>query len=94
MPHSLKLKYSDRPLFGRRGAPTMQKAKIHINTHTRDADDIVCITPECVSVGELEGEIDRLQVELEEIRTLARRKFAMSDQRNRQRSTTRGGASN
>lgn len=42
----------------------------------KDSDDFILLTPECVSSGELDEQIDRLIRELEQIRTLGKKKLA------------------
>lgn len=49
--------------------------KIYVKTFTRDKSDEVLITPNCVTLKELEYEIDRLKKELEYIRKKAARVF-------------------
>lgn len=56
--------------------PGPPRAHIYVKSHTRDNRNFIFVTPECVSIRELEYEIDRLQKELENIRKKARRKFA------------------
>ena len=46
--------------------------RIYVQTDTGGEDGLMFITPDCVSVKELEYHIDRLQKELEDIRKRAR----------------------
>jgi hypothetical protein len=41
----------------------------------QDEPAIKALTPPCVALSEIESQIDRLKIELEEIRTWARREF-------------------
>ncbi len=50
-------------------------AQIHIKTFTTDQNGKHFITPQCVSLSEVEYEIDRLEKELKELRAKAKRKF-------------------
>ena len=49
--------------------------KIALLRYTRGEDGRLLITPECTSFDEIEGEINSLQDELDEIRDRARRAF-------------------
>jgi hypothetical protein len=51
-------------------------AKIYINTSSSDEEGHICITPDCVSMREFEGQIDRLKQELDMIGKKAKQKFA------------------
>ncbi|HDY87971.1 MAG TPA: hypothetical protein ENH82_07660 [bacterium] len=51
-------------------------AQIYVKTHTSDEKGHIFITPECVSMRELEEQIDRLQQELEIIRKKAIKKLS------------------
>ncbi len=46
--------------------------------YTRGEDGRLLITPECTSFGEVEGQINSLQDELDEIRERARRAFQVA----------------
>ncbi len=50
--------------------------RVYVKAFSSDERGLLYITPECVSVEELEAEMDRLKKELEEIRNRARREFA------------------
>jgi hypothetical protein len=47
----------------------------------KDSDDFLLLTPECVSAGEFDEQIDRLIRELEQIRTLGNKKLAKRESR-------------
>ena len=56
-------------------------AKIHLKTYTQGGykgvnPDLIFITPECMTTGEFDAQIDRLHAELETIRKNGRRKFS------------------
>lgn len=63
----VKLRKTDLP-----GPP---RAHIYVKTHSSDTRKLIFISPDCVTMKELEYEIDRLKKELEEIRKKAKRKF-------------------
>jgi hypothetical protein len=42
----------------------------------KDGEKCILLTPECVTQGELNAQIDRLIQELEQIRALGKKKFA------------------
>jgi hypothetical protein len=52
--------------------------KIALLRYTRGEDSRLFITPECSSFEEVEGQINSLQGELDEIRERARRAFQVS----------------
>jgi hypothetical protein len=52
--------------------------KIALMRYTRGEDGRLLITPECTSFDEIEGEINSLQEELDELRDRARRAFQAS----------------
>jgi hypothetical protein len=54
---------------------TPASVRIAIQRYTMDEDKRVLITPECVSLDEIEGQINSLQDELDELRARARRAF-------------------
>lgn len=56
-------------------------AEIFVKTHTAREDGLPIITPECVTIEEFEYQIERLQKELEALRTKARKKFALESRR-------------
>jgi len=47
----------------------------------KNSDDFKLLTPECVSAGEFDEQIDRLIRELEQIRTLGNKKLAKREAR-------------
>lgn len=51
-------------------------AQVYVKSHTRDKEDYILITPYCVSLIEIEEQINRLKEELEIIRKKAKEKFA------------------
>jgi len=85
MTSSLDLLFRDAPVFGLKDAPSIQSAKIYVKSHTtyvlEGRNKLDFITSECVSLGGLEGEIDRLHAELDDIRKMARQRFAAADQK-------------
>jgi len=89
MTSSLDILFRDAPAFGLKDAPSTQSAKVYVKNHTtsvlKNGNRLDFITPECVSLGELDGEIDRLHAELEDIRKMAQRKFAAADQKSCER---------
>jgi hypothetical protein len=52
--------------------------KIALLRYTRGEDGRLFITPECTSIEEGKGQINSLQVELDEIRERARRAFQVA----------------
>ena len=52
--------------------------KIALLRYIRGEDGRLCITPECLSFEEVEGQINSLQDELDEIRERARRVFQIT----------------
>jgi len=54
---------------------TAARVKIMVQGHVTDADGRVFITPECLSFNELEGCINALQDNLDQLRQRARRAF-------------------
>lgn len=50
-------------------------AHIYVKNYCKDHQGLIFITPDCVTIGELEYEISRLQKELENIRNKARKRF-------------------
>ena len=73
MTHSLDLLFL-KPLKGQLPGPPL--AQICIKTYTCDKKGYIPITPQCVSLREVEREISRLKEELEIIRKKAKQKFA------------------
>lgn len=51
-------------------------ARIYVKSHSSDEEGHIFLTPDCVSVREFEGEIDRLKQELEIVRKKAKLEFA------------------
>ncbi|MBA7570404.1 hypothetical protein ES708_12154 [subsurface metagenome] len=56
--------------------PGPPRVHIYVKSYSESTRGFIFITPDCVSIRELEYEIDRLKKELEDIRKKARRKFA------------------
>ena len=54
---------------------TPARARVMIQRHVTDDDERVFITPECTSLDELEGYINALQDDLDQLRTRAKRAF-------------------
>ncbi len=50
--------------------------RVYVKAYGSDERGLIYITSECVSIPELDSEIDRLKEELEEIRKRAKREFA------------------
>jgi hypothetical protein len=79
MTHNLDLLFVDAPIFEETPDARSQLAKVFIRASTWQAypgfNELQFITPECVSIGEFEAEIDRLQAELEFLRMRARGEF-------------------
>mgnify|MGYP001571754260 CR=1 FL=1 len=50
-------------------------AQIYIKTHSKDAKGMLYISPQCVSLQEIEAQCDRLVKEIESIRKKAQRQF-------------------
>jgi hypothetical protein len=76
MTHSLDLDFV-KPR--KKDLPGPPRAHIYVKSYSKSNRGFIFITPDCVSIGELEYEIDRLQKELEDIRKKARRKFVGTD---------------
>jgi hypothetical protein len=72
MTYSLELMFYE-PL--KEGIAHNPIAQIYVKTHSQDEKGRVLITPHCVSLMELDHEIDRLKEELDQIRIKAKRKF-------------------
>ena len=58
------------------GFPRPRIARIYVKTHTEDQRGTIFITPDCVTLAELDYQIERLHKELEYIRKEAKRKFS------------------
>lgn len=58
--------------------PGPTNAYIYVKTYSCEKDQIF-ITPDCVTLRELDEQIDRLKKELEEIRKKAKQKFSQKD---------------
>lgn len=71
MTYSLDLIFNE-PL---KGLPGSAIAQIYIKTHSRDDEGHILITPQCVSMRELEEQIECLKRELETIKKKAKQKF-------------------
>ena len=59
----------------KKGLPASPKANIYVKTHTRNKDGHILITPNCLSLKEMEAEIDRLITELKDIKKKAKQNF-------------------
>jgi hypothetical protein len=70
--YNLDLRFFDPK---REGIPAAPIAEIYVKTYSVDEKDMICISPRCVSLHEIEYECDRLMKEIEAIRKKARRKF-------------------
>ena len=63
-------------LYIRPGDPlTPARVRVMIQRHTQDEAGRLFITPECVSLDELEGQINALQDDLDALRARAKRVF-------------------
>ncbi len=63
-------------LYIRPGDPLMPaRVRIMVQGYTSDEDSRVLITPECTSLDELEGQINALQDDLDQLRARAKRVF-------------------
>lgn len=71
--YSLDLQFLDPKKEGILGAPV---AQVYVKTHSRDAKGTIYISPQCVTLSEIEHECDRLSKEITSIRKKAQRKFA------------------
>lgn len=58
--------------------PGPANAYIYVKTYTSEKGQVF-ITPDCVTFGEFEEQIDRLKKELEAIRKKAKHKFSKKD---------------
>lgn len=54
-------------------------AQVYVKTHSSDEKGRIFITPHCVSLREVEKQLERLKEELEIIRKKAKEKFAKKD---------------
>ena len=59
---------------------TPARVKVMVQGHVAEASGRVFITPECRSLDELEGHINALQDDLDQLRTRARRAFSQRDE--------------
>lgn len=50
-------------------------ARIYLKTYTKDQRGSIFITPDCITLAELDYQIERLHKELEHIRKKAKKKF-------------------
>ena len=71
--YSLDLQFRDPKQKRIPGAPV---AQIYVKTCSRDAEGTIFITPQCVTLSEIEHECDRLTKEIASIRKKAQRQFA------------------
>lgn len=71
--YNLDLQFLDTKSKGIPGAPI---AQIFVKTSSRDVKGTIYITPQCVTLSEIEYECDRLTKEIASIRKKAQRKFA------------------
>lgn len=73
MTYSLDLDFVRRKKTDLAGPP---RAHIYVKTHVSDSRNLIFISHDCVTLRELEYEIERLKKELEDIRKKAKRKFS------------------
>ena len=78
---SLDLKFRSPYPLKKSDPPGHASAHVMVKTWSRRKDGSPLITPKCVSRREIEHEIDRLKEELEEIRKVAKKKFALHKER-------------
>ena len=76
MTYSLDLLFREP---SRDGPPGPRIAQIYLRSHTTDEKGNILITPHCISMTELEGQIERLRGELEVIRKKGKSKFGKQD---------------
>jgi hypothetical protein len=57
-------------------AMVLARVSVAVQRHVIDPAGRIIITPECASLDEIEGQINALQDELDELRERARRAFA------------------
>lgn len=68
--------------------PHAPRAYVYVKTWSEmEENGTPLITPDCVTIRELEYQIDKLQEELEQIRKQARAKFAADHKRQMERAT-------
>ena len=71
--YSLDLQFLDPK---KEGIPCAPVTQIYVKTHTSDAKGTIYISPQCVTLSEIEYQCDRLSKEIASIRKKAQRKFA------------------
>ena len=76
MTYSLDLMFR-KPSKGDLPDPSI--AQVYVKTHSSDEKGHIFITPHCVSLREVEKQLERLKEELEIIRKKAKQKFAKKD---------------
>ncbi len=80
--HSLDLVFLSPYPLKKGGLPGHANANVMVKWSTRrEESGPPLISPDCVSLRELEHEIDRLHEELEEIRKAGKRRFSLHDER-------------
>jgi len=79
--YSLDLQFLSPYPLKKGGLPGHAIAHVAVKSFSSTEDGPPLITPECVTLGELEYQIDRLKEELEEIRKAAKKSFALHDKR-------------
>jgi hypothetical protein len=67
-----------------RGLPNGATANISIKHLTVDEKGEPVVTPDCITMRELDSQIDRLKEELEQVRILASKKFSRHDELERE----------
>ncbi len=64
---------------GKGDRPFKPYAQVYVKSHTKDdSRGLILVTPDCVTMQELDCEIDRLRKELESIRKKGKRRFETS----------------
>lgn len=76
MTYSLDLLFREP---SRDGLPGPRIAQIYLRPHPTDEKRNILITPHCVSMTELKGQIERLKGELEVIRKKGKSEFGKQD---------------
>jgi hypothetical protein len=82
--YSLDLQFLSPYPLKKGGSPSHAIAHVSVKRSHSPKDGPPLITPQCVTLAELEYQIDRLKEELEEIRKAAKKSFALHDKREKE----------
>ncbi len=82
--YSLDLEFLSPYPLKKRGHAGHAIARVVIKCFSGTEDGPLLITPDCVTLRELEDQMDRLMAELEEIRKAAKKNFALHDKREKE----------